>query len=521
MESEEGDMVLDSIENGIPMAITSSIAGRLVSLAPSATTSEMTSASASTSIVCSVAAPSTSNPASSAPSTTSALPHRKGTHKRVPPSKKANSKKATSSIKPVPEGPSCTSNASGPSEGAPGALGIPGLVATADSGNDGNGNDPGRGDGPGGGGGGEIEGGRTGGEQDKGSCSEFGGGDEHQDDEGGGGGNYPESPISGLHSMFTLPLSPLFGVDDLPPSRFGSIEPEVARVTPSSSVPITVAGPTQPFIPVAVAGPIQPSVPIAVAGPTQPSVTSPSSVQITIAGPNQPAMESPSVARKRNRPDDNGALEDVGPSTRAKKARTSSGRATLTPTVKSKAKKVASRKSVAVTKTTPSPPTATSDPPWLTSAISMFGAEELGGNWLLLVQAWSGFERKESKQTPSILNSTHRPSVIRDWIQRARSVSYRPAIDSIPDFEKSYMLWWKELQPEWRMSSSQQIAYSEVDGDWDGIRTAGRNGLLSVVAALFFWGVALKKAKKSAQEDKGWKVGIDDCLRVLNALLGE
>jgi len=71
------------------------------------------------------------------------------------------------------------------------------------------------------------------------------------------------------------------------------------------------------------------------------------------------------------------------------------------------------------------------------------------------------------------------------------------------------------------MSGSGQIAYSKVDGDWDGIRTAGRNGLLSVVAALFFWGITLKKVRKMADKDKGWKVGMDDCLRVLNSLLRE
>ena len=151
----------------------------------------------------------------------------------------------------------------------------------------------------------------------------------------------------------------------------------------------------------------------------------------------------------------------------------------------------------------------------------MLKAEELGGIWSSLVQAWLAFERKESKQTPSILNSTHRPVIVRDWIQRARSASYRPAIESTLEFEKAYMSWWKELQPDWRMSSSRQIAYSKVDGDWDGIRTASRNGLLSVVAALFFWGVALKKTKKTAYEDKGWKLGTDDCLRVLNGLLKE
>jgi len=515
MEREEGEVEIDTIDNGLTTTV-GSITSRSVSSAPSVAASEITSTSIApsgaapnntpASIAPSVAAPSTSNHTSAAPSKTSALSRGKAAQKRVPPSKKAT----TSAVKPVPKGPSDASSAPGPSQRAPGIPGIPELAAATDSGNN---KEPGRNDGLGGDQGGNDAGGKNAGGDDEGGRNRVGDGEGgpdnndgegHQDNRGGGGqdnegggddGCSPASPMSGLHPMFDLPPSPLFSSGDLPPSRFGSREPDVtqAALSSSSSVPST----------------------------NQPTMGPPSSIPIAVAGLNRPTIESPSVARKRDRPDDGGAPEDVGPSTRAKRARNSNSETIApVPTAQNKAKKAASsRKSATMTKT--SPTTTISDPSWLTSATSMLKAEELGGIWSSLVQAWLAFERKESKQTPSILNSTHRPVVVRDWIQRTRSASYRPAIESTLEFEKAYMSWWKELQPDWRMSSSRQIAYSKVDGDWDGIRTAGRNGLLSVVAALFFWGVALKKTKKTAYEDKGWKLGTDDCLRVLNGLLKE
>ena len=542
MEREDGEMELDSIENGLSTAVAS-VTSRSVSSAPSVATPDIISTSiapltatptiasstaapsiapstAAPSITPSTAEPSISNHASAAASTTtstsargngvdkrpvkSAPPKKAVSSKRVAPSKKAasstnpaqlknlaSSKNAIPAIAPAPKGSPNPSGALAPSEGAPR---VPGL----DSGKDKSVSNPSRRDEPGVDNDEDDHGGMSGGGGDEGGHN----GNVAHGDEGGGDDAWfpPASPISGFHPMFDLPPSPILGLEDLPPSRFGSMEPATARAAPSTS----------------------PSVPIVATGLGQ-STAPLSSVPTTVAGPNQPIPESPSMTHKRDQPDDSGTPEDVGPSTRAKRARKSSKVVPVAiPVAQKKAKKPAPtlRKSTTTMTTAPSPTTA-SDPPWLTSAISMLEAEELGGSWSSLVRAWLAFERKESQQASSILNSTNRPQIIRDWIQRARSVSYRPSIASTLDFERVYMSWWKELQPDWRMSSSGKIVYSKLDGDWGGMRTAGRNGLLSVVAALFFWGVALKKTQKTPYEDKGWKVGTDDCLRVLDSLLQE
>ena len=221
MEREEGEMEIDTIDNGLSTTV-GSIASHSASSAPSVAASDITT----TSFAPSVAAPSTSNHASAAISTTSALTRGKGSHKRVPPSKNA-----MSTIGAVP----ISSSASRPSEWT---TSTPELVAASDSGNDKDVNSPSNVDGPTG----DNESGGGGRDQDD------EGRDRVKDNEGRGGGDDAwssmASPISGLHPMFDLPPSPLPTLGDLPPSRFGSMEPEVIQVAPSnlSSVPITVAG---------------------------------------------------------------------------------------------------------------------------------------------------------------------------------------------------------------------------------------------------------------------------------------
>lgn len=301
--------------------------------------------------------------------------------------------------------------------------------------------------------------------------------------------------VLGYPSIFNLPPSPVLDASELPPSRFAS----------------PVNGPEN----------------------AQPPAASVS----TGAAILQSASTEATSAHKRKQSlavDDAGAIpgEDREHVPLAKKARKAKSSGTIIPfAARQKAagkkgvdasKELATPSSAMPSSATPSSAASSSatsstiDPPWLTSAISMLESEELGGNCRPLIQAWVKFKRGQANQPASVLSSTHRPIVIRDWIQRARSASYRPVIKSTSDLQTNFMKWWEGLQPEWRMSTSGQIIVSKLDGDWDGLCRAGRNGILSVVAALFFWGFALKG---TGAEQVEWKAATDDCLRVLNAFL--
>ena len=48
------------------------------------------------------------------------------------------------------------------------------------------------------------------------------------------------------------------------------------------------------------------------------------------------------------------------------------------------------------------------------------------------------------------------------------------------------------MQPKWRLLKKGEILTWKMDGNLDGLRKLGLNGLLSVLAALFFWGRIVK-----------------------------
>lgn len=56
-----------------------------------------------------------------------------------------------------------------------------------------------------------------------------------------------------------------------------------------------------------------------------------------------------------------------------------------------------------------------------------------------------------------------------------------------------------------------------MEGAWDALRVGGPNGLLSVMAALFFWGLAAEKMGKSDQ--KKWLEALHDVDAVVGRLV--
>lgn len=128
-------------------------------------------------------------------------------------------------------------------------------------------------------------------------------------------------------------------------------------------------------------------------------------------------------------------------------------------------------------------------PAWLVSALGMLKSQELGSEWTALVKAWEAFEVGEGFAAPLNLSPTGRPPCISDWIKRARAPSYRPAIPSPEGFASLFTEWWRSVQPEWRRSASGG-SLARGSGDLGSVRKPGVNGLLSAIAALFFWGSA-------------------------------
>ncbi|KAF9472824.1 hypothetical protein BDN70DRAFT_775212, partial [Pholiota conissans] len=125
-------------------------------------------------------------------------------------------------------------------------------------------------------------------------------------------------------------------------------------------------------------------------------------------------------------------------------------------------------------------------PDWFLNAYQMLISKDFGLSWVELVRAWAHFERAESFEEVEKLGTTGRPPCISAWIARARARTYQPDLGTLSTFEKQFNSWWKSLQPEWRRNGIDGVLVKQP-GNFEEIRRPGKNGIVSVIAALFFW----------------------------------
>lgn len=75
------------------------------------------------------------------------------------------------------------------------------------------------------------------------------------------------------------------------------------------------------------------------------------------------------------------------------------------------------------------------------------------------------------------------------------------------------------MQPSWRVNNADDQAPQE-EGDWGELHCSGANGMLSVVAAVFFWGRAIQATRHVGAMRATWDEALQDVSYVLKQLLG-
>ncbi|KAF9521276.1 hypothetical protein CPB83DRAFT_739751, partial [Crepidotus variabilis] len=128
-------------------------------------------------------------------------------------------------------------------------------------------------------------------------------------------------------------------------------------------------------------------------------------------------------------------------------------------------------------------------PQWFLASYNSFNSPPLGKPWRTMLREWMVFESASGYEEVARTKSKGRPEVVKQWIDRGRSTTWRPIIKNIKTYEKQYTQWWTSLQPAWRVTNN-SIDKSLTDGDWEPLRLPGLNGLHSAIAGLFYWGIA-------------------------------
>lgn len=168
-------------------------------------------------------------------------------------------------------------------------------------------------------------------------------------------------------------------------------------------------------------------------------------------------------------------------------------------------------------------------PDYLVNGVSLFSDEaSLAAmpRWMNLLQVWVEFERHCEYEIGSPLPAKNRPKVIGAWIARARSSTYLgPKVE--PDiFMKQFRLWYLAMQLVWRTMPNTTFVEAEGEHDWACLRRSGPNGILSIVAGLYFWDVSLRglvgdsfrvtQSRQTLRQD--WNFFVDDLTDVLTRI---
>ena len=154
--------------------------------------------------------------------------------------------------------------------------------------------------------------------------------------------------------------------------------------------------------------------------------------------------------------------------------------------------------------------------PAVQGACKLFLSVDFGKDWMDAVYHFQNFETLHPSNQKDKLKGVNRPICVHEWIKRGRSATYRPDPKTSSTIPQDFHSWWRDLQPEWRLSKGNKgLEKDKGNGDWSRLRISGANGFLSVMAALFFWRLSLK----SPDGEVDWKEALIDVCSALKCMV--
>ncbi|KAJ7661506.1 hypothetical protein DFH06DRAFT_941406, partial [Mycena polygramma] len=173
---------------------------------------------------------------------------------------------------------------------------------------------------------------------------------------------------------------------------------------------------------------------------------------------------------------------------------------------------------------------------WVTEVYPQVSAKNLGASYNELLAAWVGLEgifkfEKTPTSVRAVWNakSANRPPAVDKWVSAGRGMrggpfsnGVGPAIGDADAFDAVWWRWWAAIQPKWRSKDSGRPGrfvrndYPDAtETNWATMRHPGPNGMLSFVATLYWWGMAV--AERGDKES--WSEAVEEVKWMMKGLL--
>ena len=75
-------------------------------------------------------------------------------------------------------------------------------------------------------------------------------------------------------------------------------------------------------------------------------------------------------------------------------------------------------------------------------------------------------------------------------------------------------MWWVGIQPDWQVNNGTLVSECVV-GNWESLRRLGTNRIISIMIALFYWGLEILE---DAGGQVGWLDAVEECFSAFSQL---
>ncbi|KAJ7664353.1 hypothetical protein DFH06DRAFT_986198 [Mycena polygramma] len=179
------------------------------------------------------------------------------------------------------------------------------------------------------------------------------------------------------------------------------------------------------------------------------------------------------------------------------------------------------------------PPCPAEAKQWFKDVYKEITAKDLGDSYNAVLRLLIDLERVYRWEVGAVrgLSMTNRPQQVTTWVNLGRrgrggwiSNGVGPPIESLAIFDDLWWKWWGGMQPEWRVADAgtpgrfTRDHYPTKKADWACLRHPGKNGFLTVVATLYWWGKATDR-ERNGEDRASWAEAVTDVKWILRGLL--
>ncbi|KAJ7073293.1 hypothetical protein B0H15DRAFT_793063 [Mycena belliarum] len=151
------------------------------------------------------------------------------------------------------------------------------------------------------------------------------------------------------------------------------------------------------------------------------------------------------------------------------------------------------------------PPCPADAPQWVKAVYAEISGDSPGTTYNGLVGLWLSLEKLygfSQGRSGGGLPKSSRPAALSAWITAGRggrggplSKGVGPPIGPLAAYDETWWRWWGTLQPKWRKENGRRPGHflrdtypESASKNWTTLRHPGQNGVLSLVASLYWWG---------------------------------